>query len=112
MRQDIYEKLKLLARSKELISYSELNKELNLDLNFDISHDRDLIGKWLGEISRLEVSQGRPMLSAIVVHKEGQNYKDPGEGFYKLASDLGRYHGEHDYLFWAAEVNEVFNQWS
>jgi hypothetical protein len=52
------------------------------------------------------------MLSAIVVHKEGQNYKDPGEGFYKLAHDLSRYHGEHDYLFWATEVNEVFNQWS
>jgi hypothetical protein len=112
MRQDIYENLKSLARSQNLISYSELNEELNLGFDFESPHDRDLIGELLGDISRFEVSQNRPMLSALVVHKEGQSYKDPGEGFYKLAHALGRYHGKHDYLFWAAEVKEVYNYWA
>jgi hypothetical protein len=112
MRRDIYEKLILVARSKKLISYSELNNELNLGLDFESPYDRDLIGELLGEISRFEVSHGNPMLSALVVHKEGQSYKDPGEGFYKLARALGRYHGEHDYLFWAAEVKEVYDCWA
>ena len=111
MHEAIYEKLKEVARSQKLISYTELNEELNLGLNFENPSDRNLIGGWLGEISEFEVSQGRPMLSAIVVHKEGQSYKDPGGGFYKWARHLGRYHGEYDYIFWATEVKEVHDEY-
>ncbi|GAI41317.1 unnamed protein product, partial [marine sediment metagenome] len=51
MRNDIYEKLINVARSQNLISYDDLNKQLNLGLNFNMPPDRDLIGQWLGEIS-------------------------------------------------------------
>ena len=69
MRNDIYEKLINVARSQNLISYDDLNKQLNLGLNFNMPPDRDLIGQWLGEISESEVKAGRHMLSALVGHK-------------------------------------------
>jgi hypothetical protein len=66
MRDDIYKKLIDVARSQSLISYDDLNKELDLGLDFEMPPDRDLVGRWLGEISTHEVKAGRHMLSAVV----------------------------------------------
>lgn len=112
MRNDIYEKLINVARSKNLISYDDLNKQLNLGLNFNMPQDRNLIGQWLGEISKYEVKAGRHMLSAVVVHKEGEGFGDPGKGFYECARELGVYQGGDDLGFWAKEVKRLHDYWS
>ena len=112
MLNDIYEKLINVARSQNLISYDDLNKQLNLGLNFDMPPDRDLIGQWLGEISKNEVKAGRHMLSALVGHKKGEGVGDPGKGFYEYAKALGVYTGGDDLGFWAKEVKWLHDYWS
>lgn len=112
MRNDIYEKLINVARSQNLISYEDLNKQLNLGLNFNMPSDRDLIGQWLGEISEHEVKAGRHMLSALVGHKEGESVSDPGKGFYEYARELGVYIGGDNLGFWAKEVKWLHKYWS
>jgi len=112
MRNDIYEKLIDVARSQNLISYDDLNKQLNLGLNFVMPPDRDLIGHWLGEISENEVKAGRHMLSALGGHKEGESVGDPGKGFYEYARQLGVYMGGDDLGFWAKEVKWLHDYWS
>jgi len=112
MRNDIYEKLINVARSQNLISYDDLNKQLNLGFDFTLPPDRNLIGHWLGEISEHEVRAGRHMLSAVVVRKEGEGFGDPGKGFYECARDLGVYTGSDDLDFWAKEVKWLHDYWS
>jgi len=112
VRNDIREKLIQIARIQDLISYDDLNKELDLGLDFTLPPDRDLIGHWLGEISEHEVRSGRHMLSAVVVHKEGEGFGDPGKGFYSFAQELGVYAGGDDLGFWAQEVKWLHDYWS
>jgi hypothetical protein len=113
IRDDIYNKLIDVARSRSLISYDDLNIELGLGLNFsEKPSDRDLIGRWLGEISKHEVKAGRHMLSAVVGHKEGGRVVDPGKGFYGCARALGIHTGGDDLVFWAMEVKWLHEYWS
>ena len=112
MRHDIYEKLITVARSQDLISYDDLNKQLNLGLDFTMPPDRDLIGQWLDEISENEVKAGRYMLSALVGHKEGEGVSDPGKGFSEYTKALGVYRGSDDLGFWAREVKWLHEYWS
>ncbi len=112
MRDDIREKLIQIARLQDLISYDDLNKQLNLGLDFTLPPDRNLIGHRLDEISEYEVRAGRHMLSAVVVHKEGEGFGDPGEGFYECARELGVYNGRDDLGFWAKEVKWLHDYWS
>ena len=113
IRNDIYNKLIDVARSRSLISYDDLNTELGLELDFsERPSDRELIGQWLDEISRHEVHAGRHMLSAVVGHRETRMVVDPGGGFYKLARDLGIYAGGDDLVFWATEVKWLHEYWS
>ena len=113
MHKAIYEKLKEVARAKRLIAYSELNEELKLGLDFDKPEDRGKIGQWLDEILEHEVESGRPMLSAVLVHKEQDGtYGDPGDGFFRLARDRDIFQGDNKYIFWVSELNRVYNYWS
>jgi hypothetical protein len=112
VRDDIREKLIQITRSQDLISYDDLNKQLNLGLDFNLPPDRILIGHWLDEISEHEIRAGRHMLSAVVVHKEGEGFGDPGKGFYECARELGVYKGGDDLGFWAKEVKWLHDYWS
>ena len=112
MRNDIRERLIQIARFQNLISYDDLNRQLDLGLDFTSPQDRDLIGHWLGEISEHEVRAGRHMLSAVVVHKEGESFGDPGKGFYDFAQELGIYSGDGNLEFWAQEVKWLHEYWS
>ena len=65
--------------------------------------------KMLGEISEEEDAQGRGLLSAIVVHKTGD--QEPGTGFYELAEALGR--NVSDRLrCWTDEVKLAYQVWA
>lgn len=50
--------------------------------------------------------------SILVVHKQGDGFGDPGEGFYRFAVELGVYTGNDDLGFWAKEGKWLHNYWS
>lgn len=111
MNQIIYDRLIETARKKTLITYSKLAQPLGLDM--EIEKDRDALSEYLEEIARHEQANGRPMLTAVVVHKGGDN--NPGEGFYSIACKLGLFnenrHPRERLTFWACQIHEVFNSW-
>jgi len=106
MHEAIYEKLKEVAQAKRLITYTDIGEKVGLKAN-----DPQL-WQLLDKINRQEHKQGRPMLSAIVVQKEGESYGAPGDGFFKLARDLSVFRGDNKYIFWVSELNAVHNYWS
>ena len=109
MNQALYEKLKDVARQKQLISYSEAGSIVGLNMNRP--PDRAQIGSLLKEICEHEVSRHWPMLSAIVVRK---NSKRPGPGFYKLARELGKLQSEepsNEQNFLKSEQEQVYKNW-
>lgn len=109
IHQQIYERLKEVAKNGDLITYGEIAPLANL--NMENPDDRNKIAHILGEISTFENTQGRPMLSALVVLAE---YQYPGDGFFKLARELGLYHGHKDLEnmeFFVQEAKKVYAYW-
>jgi len=108
MHKAIYDKLKEVARQKQLITYKELAGVVGLDWNKNYGKCRQIFSI-LGDICTSEVEQGHPMLSAIAVR---QDTGMPGSGFFALARSLGRYQSGTDYSFWIAERDAVRSLWS
>ena len=76
-----------LARAGKVITYQELSNQCKLGLVMtDSQFARAEIGRILGEISAFEHNNNRPLISSLVISK-GDNYQ--GDGFYKLAEELG-----------------------
>jgi len=105
----VYEKLKEVARKgKEnnragIIFYGEIMNMIGLDP--DDPYDREqVLGRMLGGVSQHEKDEGRPLLSAIVVRKDG---KMPGPGFYGFNNTAMT-----DLQFWIKEIRKVWNYWS
>lgn len=80
-----------------LIFYSDL-------IPIESRNDEELIGEVLGEISDHERREGRPLLSAIVVHKNLPQV--PGKGFYTFNDT-----GENDLIFWGKALGKVHDFW-
>lgn len=97
MRQDIRNKLIQVARKGEVIFYLELG----------IGRGQ-AAGKILGEICEYEYSQGRPLLSAIVVNKATGM---PSEGFWGLSAIPRNLTDRQRPVFWAKELVKVINYW-
>lgn len=112
MHMGIYNRLLELARAGQLTTYSDIAPLAGLSMSSDV--DRDSISELLGEILRHEVAQGRPLLTAIVVHRGNDN--KPGEGFFSIATELGRFSGTREDLvrieFWIRQVQEVHTHWA
>lgn len=67
-----------------------------------------LVGGVIGLISKNELEQGRPMMSAIVVGVSGK----PGEGFFNWARELGVLaEGQDEVAFWKNESEKVYEDW-
>lgn len=64
-----------------------------------------LMNHLLGAILEDEHAASRPLLTAIVTHKDGD--KEPGPGFYDMARALG-YRFDEPYIFWATQVQDIF----
>ena len=100
----LYQRLLDAAKGRGIVAYADLEKLLGLDL--DNPSDRKRIGELLGEISRYEVREGRPMLSSVVWHKD---MSSPGRGFLNLGTELGRVRGGEDELAFATrELNATY----
>jgi hypothetical protein len=100
---------KATSPSTALITYTGLRDEIDPSQQSWPGQRCTGIGEALDQINRSEHEHGRPMLSALVV-LSGENY--PGDGFPKLARDLGhsvREDGEH--TFWRMQVATVIRYW-
>jgi hypothetical protein len=105
MHKAIYNKLKEVARKRQLITYKELAAVVGLDWNKDYGKCQQIFSI-LRAICTAEVEQEHPMLAAIAVRRDTGM---PGSGFFALAHDLGRYQSGTDYSFWTAERDAVWN---
>ncbi len=107
----MYEELKKFlvdaARAERSVYYEEIAPMFGF--NYDRDHDRAEVGRILGVVSKEEVEADRPMLSAVVVHKGGDEM--PGDGFFKLARELHRYRGGDKKIYWASELKELYDYW-
>lgn len=86
MTDRIRTKLIELARQRTTWSYTQLNDQLELGLAFSNPGDLEYIGELLGEITTNEFERGRPLLSCLITHQNGQ--REQGDGFYKLCEQL------------------------
>jgi hypothetical protein len=98
--------LKRRASNRATIGYGPLFDLLKLRPGH---HARREAGQLLGEISYHTHSDGKPMLSALVVD---QTTKRPGPGFYECAIHLGKLPAdateEEKERFWRLELNQVY----
>ena len=114
MHEAIYAELVARARSKpgRLAFYPEIAPLTGL--NMDREEDREKISALLGQILEHEVANGRPLLTAIVVHRGNDN--NPGEGFFSAATQLGKFNGSLEPMarleFWVRQVGEVHQYWA
>lgn len=107
MHQGIYEELKRVAKEQRLTNYADIAPLAGLSM--DDPTDRNRIADILGEISRFEHEQGRPMLSAVVILRD-ENI--PGQGFFSLAKELGLYSAGDNFMFFVNELRRVHAEWS
>jgi hypothetical protein len=104
----LYARLITVAQQPEgTIAYSAAGSLIGLDM--ENPADRNEISELLEEIVRAEVAEGRPMLSSVVVYKDGSGL---GQGFFTLARQLGRARaGEEDYVVHARELKATYAAW-
>ena len=99
------------ARMRGLVNYEVLAHTVGLPTERYML--QNLLPKLLGQISTDECAAKRPMLSAIVIRKDK---KVPGDGFFKLAQDLGFLETgatrAESTEFWKQEKEDVFREWS
>jgi hypothetical protein len=106
MNTVVYQELIKVARKKSVTYYSDI--AVLAGLNMDLQLDRNKIGKLLDEINRYEHAAKRPLLSAVVVHKDEMI---PGAGFFKLAQALGLFDGVDRDKFYIQELRRVHDYW-
>jgi hypothetical protein len=103
-----YSELINAARFRGLTTYQALAQLCNLPLTGNkMGADT---GEILGMITRQEMDEGRPMLSAVCVGVSGE----PGEGFFGLAKRLGRFDSvdpKERMAFWRSELQAVYEAW-
>lgn len=109
-KKEAFNKLQEIAQSKKAeIYYSELTEHIKA---IDFKPDDDSLGVLLGQINEDEKTHGRPMISAVVVHKPSLQYGGglPGPGFFKQAKKFKR-EGDDDVAVWTEEYSDVLKFW-
>ena len=104
----VHHELTTAAKYRGTVTYQEIAKVKGLPPKGSFMGKE--IGHLLGEISEDEVQNNRPMLSAVAVNTKGQ----PGPGFFKLATDLGKLtkqYGGNQEAFWERERNLAYKTW-
>lgn len=90
------------ARDQRMVCYSDLAREVT---TISLDPHSPQMNHLLGSVLQDEHEAGRPLITAIVTHKDGD--KEPGPGFYEMARSLG-YRFNEPFVFWATEVQRVF----
>jgi len=94
-----------VARRGETITYEELEAEMKRVHGSCSPHWR--LGSHLGRISHHERWQGRPLLSAVVVNRDGS----VGPGFWKMVEDEMRVPVLGREQFYANTLSVVYAYW-
>lgn len=92
--------------SRSMVTYSDLAREIT---TVQIGYHDPAMDDMLLEVSRNEASQGRGLLSVIVVHKYGD--MEPGNGFYALAEQMGIDTTDRTKC-WIEQTKNVFAHWT
>lgn len=109
VNENIYNQLKEIAKRQETITYSQFASDCNIP--YTSIEERNQFHHLIGEISKFEVENSRPMLSVLVHHK-GDIERTPGKGFFKLADRLGqRNQGETDKQMQYRIIKECWRFW-
>jgi hypothetical protein len=104
--REIRKILEKVAADQGTVAYSEVVSRVK---PLHLERDSPLFAQMLDEISRQSDSEGRGMLSAVVVHKGDD--RRPGDGFFKLGRELGR--GTSDRIvFHAEELQRVHDSYA
>lgn len=101
-----YKHLVHLAKNGSTTEYRDLANTLKIDLAD--SKERAYLSGTLETITRFEVENGRPMLSAIVL---AHNKDLPNEGFFVLARELGLLGNNDEEQFHQEMLAAVFTHW-
>lgn len=112
MNQQLYDRLTVIAKSEDIVTYGQIAPVVGLSM--DVDADRAKMSAYLEEIVRNEHAAGRPLLTSIVVHAGGDN--NPGEGFFQIATELKYFSGSRDQFkrlqFWVDAVKKTHRYWS
>ena len=106
MNQQLYQRLLEVAHDRSYTTYGDISPLVGLSM--DNPDDRNEMSRLLEEIARHEQAAGRPMLTATVIRAD-QNI--PGDGFFDIASEFGRFDGRDRLRFWIDALNEVHEHW-
>ena len=100
-------------RTNQAINYQALSDECHLGINMQHGqHIRNQMASILGDISRYEHENGRPLLSSLVLRLH-DNYE--GDGFFKLAESLGFGNWQtlrDNELFEVQQIRQCISFWS
>lgn len=106
---NVYCKLIEVAREHKTVSYGKIAQIMGIPQSGNYMGRET--GQMLGEISQFEHKHKRPLLSAVVVKSD---LKIPGDGFFRLANNLGKFKGgsKQDKIeFWKQERQAVYTTW-
>jgi hypothetical protein len=104
----VHDLLVQAASRNRTVYYGQIGRLMGLEPGETLTRE---VGHILGEINEEEHGKGKPMLSAVVINAVE---KTPGEGFFRLAEKLDKYHGstEQDRMdFWREELQKVYANW-
>jgi hypothetical protein len=102
----LYDHLVMVARTGCTTTYGEIAELLGLEIN-NPGH-RERIIRLLLDIACSESTQGRPLLSIVVVQAE---IGYPGRSFFLLARELGTNNCCDDRSFFSYELKRVHDYW-
>lgn len=103
-KQEALVVMKQRAKIGSPITYSDLVAQIKA-VRME-PHDTRL-AHFLGEISTKEHEAGRPLITALVVHKHDLQ---PGKGFFDLAMSLG-FSFVDEVQFWSDQISLLQRQW-
>lgn len=102
-------------KKDKFVYYSDVVKDCDLDIDTSTEFGRRQLSEVLGKISEFENSQqpSRPLLSSLAIYKD-KNKNDHGDGFYRIAEQLGKGNfkklKEDLFAFSEAEICRIFWQ--
>jgi hypothetical protein len=114
-KNEVREYLINLAKQRKTCGYKELAEDIVGKGSYTIgNHDGKVVAHTAGEVSKDEARENHPLLSALIVN---QATNLPGGGFFKLAKDLGLFHGDVDSAedqrqYTKYEHARIYNYWS
>lgn len=106
IRRELIDFVKIGDNDNSFVRYKPLAEKFHIP--FGNEHERNLLYEMIGNISKYEHSNGRPLLSVVVVTED----YIPGRGFFTLAKELGKQESNEDNdSFALKEREELFEFW-